>query len=314
MRDNPNNKKLTSRVKMRQVIHPTCGIIITEVNEVQTIYIDILLCVNLVINYLLLSCASFYTHTDIKIRRLILGSAVGALCSLSILLPEIPFLANMLLKVAVGGVTVFSAFGKKRPKEFIKLFAVFLTATFFFCGIVIALWFLFTPKNLIIKNSVVYLQISPTALMIYSIICYLAFRIFNTISGRHEVVSTRCILTVGNNNGFVRVTAKIDTGNSLKEPFSQCPVIVIGRKTAQPVTPREILEYETVTTLNYRTSVNNIRFVPFTAIGGGGIMPCFKAEKVFLNDIPCDKTVYIALCNDSFITGDFQAIIPYEIV
>ena len=116
-----------------------------------TIYIDILLSVNLVINYLLLSAASFYTHTQIKVGRLILGALVGAVCSLTILFPVIPFFPNMLLKIAVGGLTVFAAFGKKQIMEFIKLYAVFLTATFFFCGIVIALWFLFTPKNLLIN-------------------------------------------------------------------------------------------------------------------------------------------------------------------
>ena len=279
----------------------------------QTIYIDILLCVNLIINYLLLSATSFYTHTRIKIKRLLLGSAVGALCSLTILLPVIPFALNMLIKITVGGVTVFSAFGKKRFSEFIRLYAVFLIATFFFCGIVIALWFMFTPKNLLIKNSVVYLSISPVLLIVYSVVCYCAFRIFHTIAGRHQVRDTYCVLTIANDFNAVRVTAKIDTGNTLKEPFSQCPVIVIGRKTAEVITPAEIIEYETVTTLKYRTEINNIRFVPFTSVNGEGILPCFKAEEVYIDDIICDKTVYIALCRDSYIQGDFQAIIPYEI-
>lgn len=279
-----------------------------------TIYIDILLCVNLVINYLLLSSTSFYTHTQITTKRLILGSFVGAVCSLTILLPIIPFLPNMLIKIAVGGLTVFTAFGRKRVGEFVRLYVVFLIATFFFCGIVIALWFLFTPKNLLIKNSVVYLNISPVMLIFYSTVCYAAFRIFHTIAGKHQARDTYCILTIKNNFNFVRVTAKIDTGNSLKEPFSQCPVIVIGRQTAEVITPAEIVEYETVTTLRYRTAVNNIRFVPFTSVNGEGILPCFKAEEVYLNDIICDKTVYIALCKDSYIQGDFQAIIPYEIL
>lgn len=280
----------------------------------QTIYIDVLLCVNLVINYLLLSAVSFYTHTQISIKRLLLGSAVGALCSLVMLLPVIPFALNMLIKTVVGGLTVFSAFGKKRLPEFIRLYAVFLIATFFFCGTVIALWFLFTPKNLLIKNSVIYLNISPVMLIIYSVICYCAFRLINTIAGKHRAKDTFCVLTIVNGSNALRVNAKIDTGNTLVEPFSQSPVIVIGRNTAKCITPVEVYEYETVTTLNYRTSINSVRFVPFTAVGGGGILPCFKAEKIYINDNPCDKIVYIALCKDDYIQGDFQAILPYEII
>jgi len=279
-----------------------------------TIYIDILLCVNLVVNYLLLSAAVFYTHLDISTKRLIFGSAVGSLCSLTILIPSMPSAVNLLIKIAAGGLTVLAAFGKRNAAEFIRLYFVFLTATFFFGGIVIALWFLFTPKNLLIKNSVVYLNISPVKLIIYSVICYAAFRFFHTLTGRHQTRDSFCDLTIRNQFGFVRVVAKIDTGNSLKEPFSQCPVIVIGRKTAEAITPKEIFEYETVTTLKYRTTVSNIRFVPFTSVNGGGIMPCFKAEEVYLNDIKCRKNVYIALCNDNNIQGDFQAILPYEII
>ncbi len=279
-----------------------------------TIYIDILLCVNLVINYLLLSATGFYTHSKVSVKRLLLGSFVGAACSMTILLPVMPFAANMLIKIAVGGLTVFAAFGRKKSGEFIRLYAVFLIATFFFCGIVIAMWFLFTPKSMLIKNSVVYLDISPVMLIVYSVICYAAFRIFNTIAGKHQAKDTYCTLTIKNGYNAIRVTAKIDTGNTLKEPFSQCPVIVIGRQTANVITPKEIIEYETVTTLRYRTSVNNIRFVPFTSVNGEGILPCFKAEEVYLNDMICDKTVYVALCKDSYIQGDFQAIIPFEIL
>ncbi len=283
-------------------------------NTIHTIYIDILLCLNLVINYLLLSAAAFYTHLDISIKRLIFGSAIGSLCSLTILMPSLPAALNLIIKTAAGGLTVFTAFGKRGAAEFIRLYAVFLIATFFFGGTVIALWFLFTPKNLLIKNSVVYLNISPVKLIIYSVICYAAFRVFYTAAGRHSAHDTYCNLTIRSKYGFVSVAAKIDTGNSLKEPFSQCPVIVIGRKTAKEITPKEILEYETVTTLKYRTVVNNIRFVPFMSVNGEGILPCFKAEEVYLNDIKCEKNIYIALCNDKNIQGDFQAIVPYEIM
>lgn len=280
----------------------------------QTIYIDVLLSVNLIINYLLLSAVSFYTHTQIRLRRILLGSAVGAVCSLVILLPTIPFILNLIIKLIVGGITVFAAFGMKRKMEFIKLYAVFLIATFFFGGITVALWFLFTPKNLIIKNSVVYINISPVQLIIYSVICYGAFRLINTVAGKHRTKDTCCTLTIIQGTSALKVNAKIDTGNTLTEPFSQCPVIVIGRETARCITPLEVYEYETVTSLNYRTAINSVRFVPFSSVGGGGILPCFKAEKVYINDALCDKSVYIALCKDEYIQGDFQALIPYEII
>ncbi|MBQ2605020.1 MAG: sigma-E processing peptidase SpoIIGA [Clostridia bacterium] len=280
----------------------------------QTIYIDILICVNLVINYLLLSATSFYTHTQLSVKRIIIGSAVGAVCSLCILLPVLPVAADMLLKILVSIMTVYSAFGYKKKKAFIKIYAVFILSTFIFGGIVAALWFLFSPQNLFIKNSIVYIELSPVLLIIYSVLCYIIFKGIYYLTGNYDTADSYCILTVFNSGNALRVNAKIDTGNSLKEPFSQAPVIVIGRNTAQSITPVEITEYETVTTLKFRESINNIRFIPFTTVGGRGIMPCFKAEKICINDDPCNKSVYIALCRDDYIQGDFQAIIPCEIL
>lgn len=280
----------------------------------QTVYIDILICVNLIINYLILSAASFYTHTEISVKRLITGSVVGAVCSLCILLPVLPIAVDILLKTLISIITVYSAFGYKKKRTFIKLYAVFILSTFIFGGIVTALCFLFSPQKLFIKNSVVYIELSPVLLIIYSVLCYIIFKGMYYLTGNYEGTDSFCILTVFNCGNALRVTAKIDTGSSLKEPFSQSPVIVIGRSTAQSITPAEIAAYETVRTLEYRESINNIRFIPFTTVGGKGIMPCFKAEKVCINDDPCTKNAYIALCRDDNIQGDFQAIIPYELL
>lgn len=280
----------------------------------QTIYIDILLCINLIINFLLLSSASFYTHTPVSLKRLMVGASVGAVGALTILLPDMPILLSAAVKTAVGGLTLFAAFGKMPAKQFIKLYAVFLTATFFFGGAAAALWFFFTPQRLVIKNSVVYLDISPVMLIISSAVCYGAFRLFHMISGIYKPTDTVCILTLKHGENSVRTAAKIDTGNNLTEPFSQCPVIVIGRETAKAVTPDALYEYETVTTLEYRTEVEGVRFVPFTSVGGKGILPCFKADEVFINDEQCRKTVYVALCEDERMTGGFKALVPCEII
>ncbi len=280
----------------------------------QTIYIDVLLCVNLVINYLLLSAVGFYTQTKITVLRLLLGAGVGAICSLTILLPKLSFLPDSALKLAVGAATVISAYGLKPRKTLVRLYAVFLTATFFFCGIMIALWYLFTPKDLIIKNSVIYLNISPVKLILCSLICYILFKLIHRLAGKINTKDTVCILTVKQDHSAVRVKALIDTGNSLKEPFSQSPVIIIPRSIAVPVTPKAIEDYECVTTLKYRESINNVRFVPFTSVGGKGIMPCFTASEILINDRPCDISAYIALCDDEYISGDYQAIVPSDII
>ena len=285
-----------------------------EVMTLQVIYIDVLLCINLIVNFLLLSASAFYLHEKVSVKRLILGAAVGAAGSLSILLPKLPFVSGALLKAAVGFGTVISAFGRRSVGSLMKLFAVFLTATFFFGGAMAALWYFFTPNRLMVRNSVVYLNISPAVLIVFSMICYGAFRLFYTVTGRYKAANTVCILTVKYGSNYMRIPAKIDTGNTLREPFSQCPVIVAGRETARSIIPVELAEYETVTTLGYRTEISGVRFVPFTAVGTRGILPSFKADEVYINDKPCQKNVYIALCREEELTGELKALVPYELL
>ncbi len=280
----------------------------------QTIYIDILLCINLIVNFLLLSAAAFCTHENTPVKRLLLGAAVGAVGSLTILLPPMPFLASAAVKTAVGAATVFSAFGRTSIRKFLKLCGVFLTATFFFGGIVAAVWFLLTPKDLFMKNGVVYLNISPVMLIMTTALSYGAFRLFNRFSGRVRIEESVCILTVRRGSEYMRVPAKIDTGNTLCEPFSGCPVIVVGRETARAIIPVQLKEYETVTTLRYRQEVSGVRFVPFTSVGGRGILPCFKADEVFINDAPCSKCVYVAVCEEERIQGELRALVPCELL
>ncbi len=275
----------------------------------RVIYIDVLLCINLVINFLLLSASAYYLHEDPCVLRLIAGAAVGAVGSLVILLPVMPFVVNMAIKAAIGALTVYAAFEKRPIRQFIKVFAVFLAATFFFGGAVTVMWFIFTPRSLVIKNSVVYLSVSPLILVLLSILCYFVFRLIYAISGQAKIKQEMCILTVTTNAGILRTAAKIDTGNSLKEPFSQCPVIVMTRRSAEAITPDQLKEYETVTTLTYRENISGVRFVPFTAVGGRGILPCFLAKEVRINDRLCNEIVYIALCaNDSL--GEYKALVP----
>ena len=54
------------------------------------VYIDVLLGVNLFVNYFLLLAVGRFLHLAVRRLRLLAGAAVGAVFSLSILLPPLP--------------------------------------------------------------------------------------------------------------------------------------------------------------------------------------------------------------------------------
>lgn len=53
----------------------------------KSIYLDVLIVLNIYVNYFLLRATAKFTHTPLKTIRCIISSAIGSLFSLTILLP-----------------------------------------------------------------------------------------------------------------------------------------------------------------------------------------------------------------------------------
>ena len=91
----------------------------------QTIYVDVLLAVNLFINYfLLLATAKFLAVRRLRLRMLA-AAALGSAYSLTLLLPEIPVALSLLMKLFMAASLVFLAFPNEGVKRFLKALACF---------------------------------------------------------------------------------------------------------------------------------------------------------------------------------------------
>ena len=75
-----------------------------------TIYIDILILINLLINYLLLLTVRGFLHVRVGRGRIFLGALSGALGSLVILLPQPHWAVGLLYRLALSVVMVLACF------------------------------------------------------------------------------------------------------------------------------------------------------------------------------------------------------------
>ena len=53
-----------------------------------TIYLDVLLSINIIIDYFLINITGGLLKTKCKLSRQIIGAIIGAMCSLTILIPQ----------------------------------------------------------------------------------------------------------------------------------------------------------------------------------------------------------------------------------
>lgn len=105
-----------------------------------------------------------------------------------------------------------------------------------------------------------------------------------------EPGSPTALLTVRAGGRRVSLPAVVDTGNVLVEPVSNLPVIVVERRALQGL-----------------EAGRRPRPVPFTSVGGSGILPAFAADAVRVDGREVEA--YIAVY-DGALSEEGQALIP----
>ena len=123
------------------------------------IYLDVLIALNIFINYLILLCASKLSGVKTGRIRLVFSALLGGVGSLVILLPEMNAVFSFLLKASVTVLLTLTAFSFNSFKTFLKALLSFSAVNIAFAGVSLALYFLFPPKNMLYSNGVVYFDI-----------------------------------------------------------------------------------------------------------------------------------------------------------
>lgn len=284
----------------------------------QVIYVDVLICVNLIINYFILLAMTKFLYIKTKRIRLVGASLLGAVYSIIILLPEINSLLSLSIKLLMSISIIGAAFGFSNFKNVFRNTLIFYIINFIFGGIVFCLWYFFGPQSIFMKNGVVYLDISPIFLAFTTIISYFLIRLTDRILLQKNLTSTNCEIIVKINKKQVKLKAKIDTGNILKEPFSGLPVVVVEKQYIENILPKEFNDICYTQGLTpHQTALNlKCRMIPFTTVSGQGMIPAFKADEVTIlyNKNTYIKEAYIGVCSKKILNTDFSAIINPDLL
>ena len=142
-------------------------------------------------------------------------------------------------------------------------------------------------------------------------ISYIILEFINHILDKREnknLLYDICI-KVGNKSAYVK--AKVDTGNSLTEPFSHLPVIVATYQSLESILPQDfpssLLSNKTdIESINY--SNTNVRLIPFKTVSGDGLFPAFKPDSISIKNGP-ERQAYIAVCPDKSLPYEISALI-----
>lgn len=238
------------------------------------VYVDILLILNTLVNYFILLAIRKITHSYTKRWRIALGAFVGGLSALLLFLEYLSIVMTI-LKILSGVVMVVVTFGFKPTKQFLKRLFFLFAITFLFGGVTYAIYIFFDKDILLYSNGIIYFDVDMTFLVICSVVSYLIITLITKYTDKKSSKNKEYYVTIENNGKTLSNIGLMDTGNNLREPFSDYPVIMVDKTLFNEIYTRE-----------------TIRIIPVSTVNGESIIRSFKPQKVIIGNFSTDR-VYI---------------------
>lgn len=294
-----------------------------------TIYIDVVFLENLVMNSIILVASGIILKKKMKWIRIILASSLGAIYTIIGYISVLEIYSNLILKVILSILIIYIAFNPQTVKQLWKDLLIFYLTSFVFGGVAFALIYVVKPQDILMKNGL-FLGTYPLktvllAAIVAFIIIIAAFAIVKTKFSKKDMF---CDVEVELNNKIIKTRAMIDTGNLLKEPITNTPVIVLEHTLLYECVPKEILdnlesilggELVKIPEEVRNEYISKLKLIPFASLGKqNGMLVGIKADslKIIQDDQEKEnKNVIIGIYNKSLTKrGEYRALVGMDLI
>ncbi|RKD24678.1 sigma-E processing peptidase SpoIIGA [Ammoniphilus oxalaticus] len=214
-----------------------------------TVYLDIILIYNFLIDWLLLWSTAYILKLKPKVYRLVLGACLGASYTMVLFFPVMSGFYTFLSKLLLSMCMILTVFGFHRLYVFFQRWLVFYLVAFVLGGGLLAIHFFLQSESEVISGIVV-TQSSGVGTPITWGFIALCFPLVWWLSGRgikQMRESNRKAVYYGDvevmiDGAAIRCKGLIDTGNQLYEPITRIPVTIIDLICFQDHLPSPLFE------------------------------------------------------------------------
>lgn len=237
----------------------------------QTIYVDVLIILNIYVNYFLLRITGGITHSRLRKVRCIAASAYGSLYSLLIFVPLIPYILQLIIKLIAAVSIVCLAFGVYERTRILKNTIVFFAVNFLLAGAVYAVYSWVKPTAVHFNNSYFYVDFSLAVLILTTAVMYIAVKLAVMLLDS-DVIKSNYNVMIKYHGKSVCLNGLADTGNSLVDYFSGSPVIICDKSCSDRIT--ELTESTNLP--------EGFRLIPCSTVSESGLIPIFRPDEVII--------------------------------
>jgi len=240
------------------------------------IYGDLVWLLNLLMDFLIIQLTGLVLKRNVSIFRSLIGAFLGSIVVLLTFTPYAYVVGSPFMKILLSFFIVFSAFGRQRIITFLQIISIFYFSTFLLGGALLGLHYLFNANSNNLTKSSFY----GDPVSWYFVLGMIPIVIFYARKSIHQIAFTKWKLNemyemeIVWRNTTIKVRGLMDSGNSLHEPLSRKPVIILDCSTNDFGLPTELVNLvrDSENTLQNKDSLDvlsffHASFVPYKSIG-----------------------------------------------
>ena len=249
----------------------------------ETIYLDELFVLNLIIDYFLLLGTAKLCALPFRRGRFFLGAALGAGWCCASLLPGFGFLDVPLMRLALAMTMTLAAFGGER--HIFRCFAAFLGVSALFGGAVYAAGLyrgtthLGAPRSRLVRLDMRVLAVSFA-------LCWAAVSLVfrrSLKNAKRRVFD----VTVERDGRTASLRALEDTGNGLYDPISGCAAFVAEARALEGLFPDADASLLRGPPIDAVTAIPGMRLIPYAGVDGDSrLLLAFRPDRVTVDGQP----------------------------
>lgn len=251
------------------------------------IYVDLVLLLNFVFDFILLLSVSIILRRMASINRLLIGAFIGSL-SILLLFIKINSLTLFLLKLVISVIMILISFGYRDRKYFFKNMGFLYMTSIVLGGFLYFLNVQFSYKHQGLVFFHEGLSINFIFLIIFSpIIIYVyvhqGLNLKNNYSKYHKV-------NISLNKQNIDCVGYVDTGNKVVDPYFKRRIIFISN--------------------NIFINNEDYILVPINTVNSKGMIRCFRINKLLIDGKEQKEKFLVGVMNEKIKIDGVSCILP----
>lgn len=293
-----------------------------------TIYIDLIFLENLIMNSIILYATAIILKIKPKFFRIIISSAIGSIYAIILYITEMQIYTSIISKIILSIMIIYVAFNPQNVKKMWKQILIFYLTSFVFGGVALYLIYFLKPQDILIRNGMFVGEYVLKVIMLGGILAFIVIKIsLKIIKTKFNPKDMYCDIKVKLNNKEIKTRAMIDTGNLVKEPITNTPVVIMESTLLEEVISKEILnniekvlsgDFSNISEEIQNEYVSKFRCIPFKSLGKeNGMLLGIKADEIEVENEDEKKksnNIIIGVYDKSLTKrGEYRALVGIDI-